>query len=176
MRKELRIERILNFVKEKKVCSVEELQSTFSVSLSTMHRDLNILLERGKINKYYGKIALKEQKDLIKNRIVENIELKKEIAKKALSYIRDDECIFLDNSTTVYYLAELICKSDFKHLLVVSNSAIIHDFFMDNRHIDFISTGGKLNTNFNSYIGPQTVQATIRLTVKNISFQVHVFP
>lgn len=122
MKKELRIERLIDYVKEKKVCSVEELQSIFDISLSTMHRDLNTLLEPGKINKYYGKIALKEKKDLIKNRIEENIELKKEIAKKALSYVKDGECVFLDNP-----------------------------------HIDFVSTGGKLNTDFNSYIGPQTL-------------------
>ncbi|MCK5568727.1 MAG: DeoR family transcriptional regulator [Spirochaetes bacterium] len=42
---------MIEHIKGKKVCSIEELQEKFNVSVSTIHRDLNLLEREGRISK-----------------------------------------------------------------------------------------------------------------------------
>ena len=158
MSKFLRKEKILEYINEKKSCQVEELLNKFNISVSTIHRDLNTLEREGRIIKVYGRVSIKEEKVLYKSRINVNVDLKKRIAKKALNFIKNGDCIFLDNSTTAYYLAEALCQSSFKNILVISNSAFMTDLFLTNKDIDFVLTGGMLNKEFNCFIGPQTIR------------------
>ena len=148
----IRKEEIIKYINQKKVCAIDELQKKFNVSISTIHRDLSLLEREGRINKYYNKVAIKTDQNFYNSRKNVNVELKRKIANKALSFIINGDCIFLDNSTTVYYLAEALCKSSFKNILVVSNSAFISDLFLNTNDIDFVALGGKLNKDLNCYI------------------------
>ncbi len=159
MSKHLRKEKILNYIEEKNVCSVEELLKVFKISMSTLHRDLNSLDREGRIDKFYGKVAVTEKKSLFKSRINVNVDLKIKIAKKAIQFINNGDCIFLDNSTTAYYLAKEICNSFYKNLLVISNNGFISDLFLNNNNIDFLITGGSLNKKLNCYVGPQAIRS-----------------
>ncbi len=152
-----RKEQVLEYIKVKKVCPIEELLDKFSVSISTIHRDLNALEREGRINKFYGKVTIKEESELYNSRIKINVNLKRRIARRALEFVRNGDCIFLDNSTTAYYLAEALCASSIQDLIVVSNSALVIELFLKNKNIDFVSTGGKLNKDFNSFVGPQAL-------------------
>jgi len=158
MGKHERKEEILEHISHKRVCSVDELQDRFSVSLSTIHRDLNLLEREGRINKFYGKVTIKEESELFRSRIRVNVDLKRRIARKALSFIENGDCVFLDNSTTTYYLAEALCQSSYRNVMVVSNSALVIDLFLKDEHIGFVSTGGKLNKDFDSFVGPQALK------------------
>jgi len=159
MSKYARKEQVLEYIKGKKVCSIDELLDKFSVSVSTIHRDLNTLEREGRINKFYGKVTIKEESELYNSRIKLNVELKQRIAGKALQFVRNGDCIFLDNSTTAYYLADALCQSSIRNLLVVSNSALMIELFLNNNNIDFVSTGGKLHKDFNSFVGPQALKS-----------------
>lgn len=159
MSKYIRKEEILNYIKDKNVCSVEELLKVFKISMSTLHRDLNTLEREGRIDKFYGKVAVSEKKNLFESRIKINTDLKIKIAKRALEFIHSGDCIFLDNSTSAYYLAREICNSSFNNILIVSNNGFISDLFLNNRNIDLIITGGILNKKLNCYIGPQAIRS-----------------
>jgi len=154
-----RKEAIYNYIKERRVCDVGELQKKFKISVSTLHRDLNQLEREGRIDKYYGKVSCKTEQNYFKSRIRINIELKKRIARKAIEFIENGDCIFLDNSTTVYYLAELLANSAYKNIMVVSNSAFLSGLFLENRDIDYICLGGKLNKDLNCFVGANTEKA-----------------
>jgi DeoR family transcriptional regulator, fructose operon transcriptional repressor len=158
MNKYHRKEKILDYISGKNSSSIDELMQHFSVSVSTIHRDLNMLEREGRIEKVYGRAMLKEEKVLYRSRIDINVELKKKIAKKALQYIENGDCIFLDNSTTSFYLAEALCNSAFNNILVISNSAFLSDLFLKNENIDLVVTGGMLNKELNCFIGPQTIK------------------
>lgn len=159
MSKYIRKEELLNYIKDKNVCSVEELLEVFKISMSTLHRDLNTLEREGRIDKFYGKVAVSEKKSLFESRIKINTDLKIKIAKRALEFIHNGDCIFLDNSTSAYYLARELCSSSFNNILVVSNNGFISDLFLNNRNIDLIITGGILNKKLNCYIGPQAIRS-----------------
>lgn len=159
MSKYIRKEEILNYIEEKNVCSIEELLKVFKISMSTLHRDLNSLEREGRIDKFYGKVAITEKKSLFESRININVDLKIKIAERAIQTINNGDCIFLDNSTTAYYLAREICNSSFMNLLVVSNNGFISDLFLNNNNIDLLITGGILNKKLNCYIGPQSIRS-----------------
>jgi DeoR family myo-inositol catabolism operon transcriptional repressor len=158
MLKHRRKAEIIEYIKNSKVCSIDELKDTYNISISTLHRDLNELLQEGKINKSYGKVAVKVDQDFFNARKNVNVDLKKSIAKKALEYVKDNDCLFLDNSTTVYYFAELLVRSLKKQILVVSNSAFLSDLFLNTKNISYVSTGGMLNTDLNCYVGKHALE------------------
>jgi DeoR/GlpR family transcriptional regulator of sugar metabolism len=148
-----RKEEIYQFIKQCKICSIDELKKKYVVSISTLHRDLNELLQEGRINKSYKKVAIKVEQDYFNLRRNVNVDLKKQIAQRALSLVKDGDCIFLDNSTSVFYLAEQLARSSMKNIIVISNSAFISDLFLNTKDIDFVSTGGVLNKDLNCYVG-----------------------
>ena len=157
MSKYHRKEKVFEYITDKSSCSIDELLKHFDVSLSTIHRDLDTLEREGRIDKTYGRASLNDEKILYQSRININVELKKKLAEKALEFIENGDTIFLDNSTTCYYLAEALCKSSFRDMLVISNSAFISDLFLKNENINLIIAGGMFNKKLNCFIGHHTI-------------------
>ena len=69
-----------------------------------------------------------------------------------------------------YYLAEALCESAFRDILVVLKSTLVIDLFIKNKNNDFVSTGGKLNKDFDSFIVPQSLRA-----IENFNGNVYFF-
>ena len=149
---------------------MDDIKNNFDVSVSTVHRDLSMLEHEGRINKYYGQVSVSEKKELFKSRININVDLKRRMASKAVTFIRNGDCVFLDNSTTAYYLAEALCATTLKDILVVSNNGFISDLFLSNKNIDLVLTGGKLNKKTNSLVGPQAVKTIQDFNANNFFF------
>ena len=85
------------------------------------------------------------------------MELKKKIGKKALESVRNDECLFLDNSTTCYYFAKAISESNFKNLTILTNSFYMPELFLKNDNIQVFSTGGLFLNKASCYVGESAV-------------------
>jgi DeoR family myo-inositol catabolism operon transcriptional repressor len=148
-----RINELFEYIKQRKVCEIQEIQQLYDVSLATLHRDLSVLKNEGKIEKFYGEVAIKVEQNYFNLRKDTNIDLKQKVAQRAIDFITEGDCVFLDNSTTVYYLAMLLCESSFQNVVVVSNNAFIYDIFLMSKNINFVSTGGILNKDLNCYVG-----------------------
>lgn len=149
--------KIIEILNEKKECSSEYLKGLFNVSISTIYRDLDFLESEGLVKKIHGGILLNSDEKKINkfyNRISKNTEIKKRMANKALEYIKNDYCIFLDNSTSCYFLAESLSKSDKKDILIVTNSLDIPGLFLNKRGIKIVSTGGIMDPDFSCFVGP----------------------
>ena len=101
-------DRIKEYIEDKKVVSIKELQALFpDVSLMTIHRDLDALVDSGAIVKFRGGAkAVRHAGDPEFNvRMRENNTGKLAIAHKALELIQPHSSIFLDASTTNLALA-----------------------------------------------------------------------
>ncbi len=165
--KSLRTYEIIDFLKQKKYCSIQELTSHFGVSKATMYRDIADLASRDIIKKVHGGIALHERGTLQKHsysspfqeRIDRNRSRKEIIAAQAISRIAENDILFLDSSTTVSYLAKRLETSTFSNLTIITNSvAIIQDFHRFPSHYVLIGLGGSFDIQLNSFLG----QATLR--------------
>ena len=105
----IRREQIKNYIEKNKVVTIRELQQLFpDVSLMTIHRDLDALMESGAIVKFRGGArAVRHAGDPEFNvRMRENNTGKLSIAQKAMSLVQPHSSIFLDASTTNLALAK----------------------------------------------------------------------
>lgn len=170
-----RKEEIIKLLKENKEYKVDKLCKYFGISLSSIHRDLNELKREGRIKKFHGIVLLNIVKDIeTKNtiRLRTNIDLKKKIAKKAMEFVEDGDCIFIDNSTTCYYFAEALSESSFRNIVLVTNSCIVPELFINNEFIQVVSTGGLLLKELNCCVGPCAIDAINKFNGKMFFFSV----
>jgi len=139
--------KILKLLEEHTNLSVKELAEEFAVSAPTLYKDLDNLEQEKLIIKSYGGIQLlKEDKykhDFFRQLKVEH-DSKKKIASKAMELISDGETIFLDASSTTYYLAHELKISKLKNLTIVSNSAFIPTELIMQDQFRIICVGGFL--------------------------------
>ena len=107
----LRQERIKEFIENRNVVTIRQLQERFSdVSLMTIHRDLDALAEGGSVVKFRGGAkSVRHAVDPEFNvRMRENNAGKMVIAHKALELIQPHSSVFLDASTTNLALARCL--------------------------------------------------------------------
>jgi DeoR/GlpR family transcriptional regulator of sugar metabolism len=134
--------------------TVRQLCESLFASESSIRRDLKALETRGLVKRSYGGAVLESNYSNIvtfNHRTRQNISAKREIAQKAAGLIKDGDIVFLDQSSTAFYLAgELIDRSS---LTVVTNNIEI-TMLLANSKIRLISSGGFLsNENRNCLIG-----------------------
>lgn len=105
----IRQEQIREYIEDKNVVTIKELQTLFpNVSLMTIHRDLDALERIGAVVKFRGgakSVRLAGDPDF-NVRMRENNAGKTSIARKALELIQPHASVFLDASTTNLALAK----------------------------------------------------------------------
>ena len=127
MKKNEREREIVNILKEKDgFVSTRELCDGLFASESSIRRSLVSLEGKGIIKRNYGGCELNLNRSnaiAFAGRARHNVEAKRAIAAKAAKLIRDGEVIFLDQSSSSYYLAEAIRNNP--TLTVVTNNVEI---------------------------------------------------
>ncbi len=106
-----REDEIMDLLTENEYATVEFLAKKMNISPSSIRRDLKNLEERGLVNRSYGGVKLANatgKRIPFSLRSQENSHLKKQIAKAALSLINEGDVVFLDGSSTVLFLADLL--------------------------------------------------------------------
>ena len=125
--------------------SVKSLCDSLFASESSIRRDLTSLEKRGLIKRSHGGAKLLTSHSSVvtfTHRTRQNIAAKRSIAKKAATLINDGDTIFLDQSSTSFFLAnEIMNRSS---LTVVTNNTEILILLFDSK-INVISSGGYLN-------------------------------
>lgn len=107
----IRQKKICDFIESRQIVTIKELQGLYpDVSLMTIHRDLDALVQSGSVVKIRGGArAVRHTGDPgFEVRLQENNAGKAAIAAKALSLIQPGSTIFLDASTTNLMLARAL--------------------------------------------------------------------
>ena len=166
--KNLRTYAIMDYLRGKKYCSIQDLTDHFHVSKATMYRDIADLVSKDAVRKVHGGITCRERFNTEKSsgtsspyqeRINANRKYKEIVAQKALEQIRDNDILFLDSSTTVHFLARNLEDSNFSNLTIVTNSvSIIQNFHKYPSHYVRIGLGGSYDMQLNSFLGQSTLR------------------
>lgn len=106
-----REDEIMSLLTETDYATVEYLSKKMNVSSSSIRRDLKNLEERGLVMRSYG--GVKPVKSGGKHipfslRSHENSLQKKKIAKEAIALVNPGDVVFLDGSSSAYFVAELL--------------------------------------------------------------------
>ena len=143
-------------LKEKKV-SVQQLANALYISEPSVRRDLQSLEKQNLIKRVHGGAVL-EETALSKNKIpflireYEQSSAKAMIAQKAIDLISDNDVIFMDASTSCYYLIPFLASK--RNITVITNGvkALIK---LAEYGISAISTGGDLLNNCLALVGEE---------------------
>lgn len=146
MRNREREQEILSILKKTNgFVSVGQLCESLFASESSVRRDLKALEARGLVKRSYGGAELESNYSNIvtfNHRTRQNANAKRAIAQKAAALIRDGDIVFLDQSSTAFYLAEQLL--DRSSLTVVTNNIEIA-LLLSSSRVRLISSGGFLS-------------------------------
>ena len=149
---------IFDFLSKKQFAQVEEIATSLNVSTSTVRRKLNTLQERGLVIRKHGGAQIADVNEYFPSftfRAHQNSLEKKKIALQAIKLIKNGDLIFLDGSTSAYYIAEYL--SEFNDLRVVTNG-IDTLSLLSKYGITAYSTGGRIsNANRSVLVGEKAI-------------------
>lgn len=148
--------KIKEMVLEKKSVTVSELAALFSLTEETIRRDLKALEDEGVLTRTYGgafvdvgvqsdiKLSVREG-SLVKN--------KQSMASACRKLISNGDSIFLDHSTTVLPICEIIANM---RVTVLTNSLKITTLLQERENIKIILLGGVLSPSSLAFFSPAT--------------------
>ena len=146
MTKNPRHEQIVSILRENKEVSVKELCALLYLSPATVRRDLTALERQGILKRSFGGAVLVEafsDQLPLSIRSAKNITQKKKLCERAASYVEDGDTLFVDASTTTYFLPlYLKNKND---ITVITNSPSLC-LLLSELKIRSICTGGEMLT------------------------------
>ncbi|HHV64182.1 MAG TPA: DeoR/GlpR transcriptional regulator [Peptococcaceae bacterium] len=135
---------------------VSELAERFGVSEMTIRRDLKQLASMGLVQREHGKAVypsnLQARNGIFLARMDEAHQEKTAIGKTAAKLIKEGDSVILDSGTTTLAIALAL---DTK-CIVVTNSLPVADILRNKPEITIILTGGEVQRNTFSLMGPMT--------------------
>src|SRR5215216_5574780 len=161
MMPEERRRRIARLVREAGSVTVALLESEFGISPMTARRDLVALEEEGRVRRTHGGAVLPGyagHEDSFWYRLDEAVEAKERLAGAAVGLLEPGASIFLDSSTTSYYLARTILREG-PQVTLLTNSVPVMELFMKNEapKTDIVGIGGLMRKLTLSFVGPHAV-------------------
>ena len=158
---EERRRQILELLRRRGSVTVAELGQRFRISPMTIRRDLDALERAGQLKRTHGGAilpSLAQHEDSFAHRLERAVEAKEMLAAQAATMLEPGEAIFLDSSTTAYYLARRIVQLGLA-LTIVTNSLPIMDLVAKSQvpGLELIGIGGALRKLTLSFVGQRAL-------------------
>lgn len=148
-----RQKKILEMLNLEGAVSVNRLSIELGVTEETVRRDLEKLEKQGSLMRTHGgampmdenthEVSLEKRKNL-------NVQSKMAIAKLAAEHVAEGDTIFLDASTTTFFMAKEL--KNMRNITVITNSLRVVLELEGCEYIKVISVGGVLSNN-QSFVG-----------------------
>ena len=159
---------LLDLLRKQPGLSVPELGTTLGVSQGTIRNDLNALELEGLLKRVHGGAILNDEYQFQSSpfllRYKEHAAAKLAIARAAAVLVMNGDSIFLDASTTAYYLARML--SDRQRLRAVTNGIDVARLLAQNPSNTSFLIGGVVNNESASVVGLLSEQI-----IKDLHFQ-----
>ncbi len=151
-----RQKRIIEQLNNEGSVMVSRLSAEMGVTEETVRRDLEKLERKELLRRTHGgalPINDGSYEPSLEKRKALNVEAKKAIAHKAAESIVSGDTIFLDASTTTFYIAKEIKRM--KNITVITNSIRVINELSDADGLKIIAVGGMVSNN-QSFVGATT--------------------
>ena len=151
---------IVNIVNKKGFVSTKELSLSLNVTETTIRRDCEELESQGLLIRVHGGAKSINQKNILstndeldmKDRL-EHSEEKDLVCKKAASFVRDGDCVFLDGGTSIVPMLKYLKD---KKIKIVTHSHLLIEQFSD-MEAELFVIGGKYIPKYSMSVGPITL-------------------
>ena len=161
---------ILKLLEENQFLKVEEIAERIFLSPSSVRRALNTLQQTGLITRVHGGAKLNNENNFSPSftfRIHQNSFEKKKIALSAIKLIKDGDVIFLDGTTSAFFIAEYL--SEFRNIKVITNG-IDTLSLLSKKGVTAYSTGGQVSKENPSVLVGRYAENTINNFRADITF------
>ena len=138
--------KVLEILETQQYASVDELSTVLGVSTSTIRRTLESLQQKSLVTRTHGGVKINSDNNFSPSftfRIHQNSFEKKKIALSAIKLIKNGDIIFLDGSTSAFYIAEYL--KEFENIRVITNGIDTLSLLAKYNIIAY-STGGQVST------------------------------
>ena len=148
----MRQSQILDTLSKLKKVSVAELAKTLNVSEVTVRKDLSQLEDKGLLRREHGYATIVNSDDVM-IRLSFNYDIKRKIAQRALTLIKDGETIMIESGSCCALLAEEIAANR-KDITIITNSVFIATFIRQFVGTRVILLGGEFQNESQVMVGP----------------------
>ncbi|MCK5853016.1 DeoR/GlpR transcriptional regulator [bacterium] len=159
MNQNLRKIYILETVEKTGKVSINQIVKKFDIAGMTARRDIAELVERGYLNRIHGGAV---KNDPLSNmfsfsrRVDRNKEKKNAIGRRAASFVKDHDTIYIDSGTTTVRMCQFLKMK--KGLRIITNSLPAATELINYSDWNVILIGGKIVPERRSIYGPTAVQ------------------
>jgi len=153
-----RRDRIVELLLEHQRLSVEELAHRLDTSQETIRRDLTALHEQNRLRKFHGGAALPDSvgEGAFRLRMVEQLEAKRAIARRAAGLFAPGDTLFIDTgSTTIAFAGELAQRTG---LTVITNAVGIAQLMTRGGGNQVFLLGGEHRHEAGENVGPMVLR------------------
>ena len=148
-----RQKKILELLEQNGAVTVSNLSNVLSVTEETVRRDLEKLEKQEALRRTHGGAVPIDESTYefsLEKRKTTHVEAKQKLANMALSQIASGDTIFLDASTTTFYIAKGLKKRN--NITVITNSILVINELANVPEIKTIAVGGIVSEN-QSFVG-----------------------
>ena len=159
---------IVDLLREAGSVKVADVEARFGVSSMTVRRDLALLEREGVARRTHGGAVLdaaaSRQEEPFTRRLKHATEAKLALAADAVAQVAPGETVFLDASSTSYFVARRILASDVP-VTLLTNSVPIMALVAEQGegHVELIGIGGTLQRVTRCYVGPYAIRCVTGL-------------
>lgn len=158
---------IMDELRLRSSCRINELAKILNVSEETIRRNVRELAKEGLVRKVHGGVTLNEHgvEPPFHQRMSENRDLKQRVARKVASLIRNGDSLILDIGSTTAYVAQALANH--KDLFVVTNSiAVAHTLATRNGN-RVMMAGGELRSHDAGAFGAEALNFVCQFSVQH---------
>ncbi|MBL7204523.1 MAG: DeoR/GlpR transcriptional regulator [Desulfobacteraceae bacterium] len=154
-----RLQRILEILREEFTIRSSNLSELLCVSEMTIRRDLDVLEQKGLVERTHGGAVFMQErvagKFQYRNSIKVNQEQKQQIAQKAASMIEPNDIIYIGEGTTASMVVRFV-EPAMPFTIFTNNLGVIAE--MENTTAELVLLGGTYNFTTHSLAGPLTME------------------
>lgn len=151
---------IMRLLKENGSLLVSDACEIIGCSDQTIRRDFMELEEQGKLKRIHGGAFIPAPDDRgvpvdLRARLI--VKEKHHIATTAAEFVRSNDIIMLDSSTTCGTFASYLLNSGYDITILTNSLQIISEFSSGQSSAHLICAGGRYKSNLGAFIGTETV-------------------
>jgi DeoR/GlpR family transcriptional regulator of sugar metabolism len=160
---EVRRQQILHLLRTQRSVSIAALEEQFAISPMTARRDLALLARAGQARRTHGGAVLPDlaaHEDAFGHRLEIELEQKRRIAAAVVATLEPGETLFIDCSTTAWYVAQAITTAGMA-LTILTNSLPVITLVTtaEAPNLELVALGGSFRSLTRSFVGPDVVRA-----------------
>src|SRR3954471_13666314 len=142
--------------------TIHDLQTRFGVSPMTARRDLAILAERGLARRTHGGAvvpSIAAGENSFRHRLGDAPDAKARLAEAAFAMLAPGETVFLDASSTTFFVARLIAERGLAVRVITNSLPVLQELAgSEQADTEVVALGGTFRRLTCSYVGPAAVR------------------